>query len=360
MLFSPLNSNDTRKGMQAMPRISIRVGALSCCLLALAGLNQAAFAQARVVAPRATATPVPPQPENAQGVPVEGWAVVRYSVLADGTADDVRIQDIVPPAADPAGAKTTVEQWRFTPAMQDGEPSGWHNNESIVLFGELEEAPGAAQEFTDAYSAIAGMIEEQEYEQARDANEKLLNELAVQTEELALTLAQATIIRIGLLDFHGALRYVRLATDTRVNLLRREDLLVSLQLRLQVEAQLGRTNDAIETYERIAAGIGPDETDPFAPMAESLYDNWNEVEILQVLARVDDHPWRFEAGRRIFTIDDVVGEIDGIEAECDHRRLTLEFQADVEWQLPDSFGECTIFVIAEPGTTFSFFEMLPE
>jgi hypothetical protein len=62
----------------------------------------------------------------------------------------------------------------------------------------------------------------------------------------------------------------------------------------------------------------------------------------------------------IFTIGEIDGRIESIDAECDSARIRLDYQENVDWRLPESLGSCTYFVNAEPGTSFAFFEMLPS
>ena len=57
-------------------------------------------AQSGAIAPQPKSQPQPPRPENASGMPVGGWAVVRYFVREDGTTDNVRVMATVPPVID--------------------------------------------------------------------------------------------------------------------------------------------------------------------------------------------------------------------------------------------------------------------
>ncbi|MGD8341765.1 MAG: hypothetical protein PVH89_13360 [Gammaproteobacteria bacterium] len=107
------------------------------------------------------------------------------------------------------------------------------------------------------------------------------------------------------------------------------------------------------------AWAGPDDPNPFSAVADSLRSSWQEAEILRVYGRIDESPWQIDAGRRIFTIDNVDGQVTSIEAECDSRHLTLDFQPEVDWQIPESLGRCSLLVNGESGTSFSFSAMLP-
>jgi hypothetical protein len=339
----------------------------------MAGAAQLAIAQRGLVGPTAISQPAPVLTSNAVGTPTEGWAVVRYWVLEDGTTASVRVVDSVPPGADPNSTIAAVRQWTFRPGTKDGEPIDWINNEAIVVFQPRTEDSEPSSAFRDRYTEIFETIQAQiatvdgpdaddavkAYEDMRDANLELLREHTTRLEDIALGLSQAMFINIYSQDAHKAYEFARRATDPRNDLLEGEDLRAALQQRLQLEATLGRIRDALITFDRIDAGYGPDETNPAAEFAERLRNRVENDEILKALGYVDERPWRIDASRKIFTVGEIDGAIDSIDAECDVARIRLDYQADVDWRLPESLGACTYFVNAEPGTSFSFFEMLP-
>ena len=116
-----------------MPRSTIARFLITACA-AIVAMSNAAMAQQGLVAPQPANQAQPPLPTNTAGRPTEGWAVVRYSVLADGTTSNVRVVDIVPPRATTQGTMTAVAGWTFTPGTEDGEAIDWHNNESVIAF----------------------------------------------------------------------------------------------------------------------------------------------------------------------------------------------------------------------------------
>lgn len=72
--------------------------------------------------------------------------------------------------------------------------------------------------------------------------------------------------------------------------------------------------------------------------------------------RIGREPWSHVLMRRTFTIAQVYGEIRSIEVDCDGRTERLQWEAGVEWTLPDDWGSCTLLVEAPPSTTFSLYE----
>lgn len=66
--------------------------------------------------------------------------------------------------------------------------------------------------------------------------------------------------------------------------------------------------------------------------------------------------WEHELTHRTFTIAQVYGEIRSVEVECEQRRERLQYEAEIEWQLPDGWGACTLVVDGERDTTFALYE----
>lgn len=336
------------------------VSSLCAAALGIAlGVNVAdtASAQGSLVAPQAIDQPQPPVPTNAAGMPVHGWAVVRYSVLGDGSTSNVRVLDIVPPVVNAAPVIEAVNQWTFRPATENDEPIDWHNAESLVVLAP-EVAPASLSEaFRDRYDSIRQLLEAGSYDEALLATDSLLDDCQTLIE-LGLVLGQRAIIFYGQDDLQSALGQLQLATDSRIPALPQEDLVVALRLRFQVEGLLGRRRDALDTYERLARFVDPESLVAFEELAERLREEWETIDALPVLARTDEEPWRITPSRRTFTFADVVGRIRSIDIECDRRAANLAFQADVEWSLPEAWGNCELFVDADPGTTFTYYEFL--
>jgi hypothetical protein len=139
------------------------------------------------------------------------------------------------------------------------------------------------------------------------------------------------------------------------------ELLPALQLRMRVEAELGRVAEAQVSHARLAKGLGPGVSDAdFTKIGQDLATRSTE-EFLPVTGRiVRGDSWRIDASRRFFFIPEVkTGTINTIVAECDTRRVELAFNSEDDYQLPESFGDCTIFVNGNLNTDFTYVEALP-
>lgn len=324
-------------------------------------------AQSKLVAPRATASPQPELLTHANGSPVEGWVTVRYTVHADGTPTDIRAINFMPPSVDPAPTLAAFADWRFAPGTSDGEAIDWHNNESVVVFRAPAGTVTAPPDFDTEYARIAEMVAAEEtaeapdltaYDRAAEASDNLLNDHAVTLADIGLALAQRAFIETGRSNRHGALEPLRMATDPRVPMLSGPDLFPTLQLRMQIEVELGRKRAALESWERLARGLGRSVPPEFVDVGDAIRRDVETVEFNPVAGLLVDGSWRIDAGRPFFYIDDIDGRIDTIEGECDTRRFSLEFSAEADYGLPAEFGQCIVFVRGESGTYFDFIEVL--
>lgn len=337
--------------------------AFGSVLFALFGaMPLTALGQGDLIAPRALTSPVPAMPTNARQVPVESYVTVRYSVLADGKPTNVRVIDFMPPSIDPAPTVTTVESWTFLPGTRGGQAIDWHNNETVVVFRASAIVEVDSTGFAERYGAIEAMLaaDPVDYAAALAASESLLSEYSTRLADTGLAMVQAAIIEIGIGSLNSALGHLRMATDPRVPMLSGTELLPALRLRMQLEGTLGRIADAQASHARLAKGLGASPPDAeFTETGARLADA-EKQEFLSVTGRILNDSWRIDANRRFFFIPEVKsGTIRTIVAECDTRRVELAFNSADDYQLPDSFGACTIFVNGDRNTDFTFVQALP-
>lgn len=341
-------------------RMRLATGGFLLTLLGAGPLT--ALAQGNLAAPRALSSPLPAAPVNSRNIPVEGFVTVRYTVLADGKPADVRAVNFMPLSIDPAAAVAAVGGWTFAPGTRDGQAIDWHNNETVVVFRSTTGAESDNTAFLEKYAAIEAMLagEDVDYVAALTASESLLSEDATRLADIGLALVQSAVIQIGARALNSALPRLRMATDPRVPMLSGTELRPALELRMRLEGELGRVGDALASHARLAKGLGPNGGDAeLAAMGEQLRTKAATEEFLQVRGRIVSDSWRIEPSRRFFFIPSVTGTIRTIVAECDTRRIELAFNSEDDYGLPDSLGDCTIFVQGTPNTDFIFVEAMP-
>jgi protein TonB len=85
---------------------------------------------ARVTPPRVVEKAFPSYPEDAKKEKVQGVVIVQAVIDKDGTVSRVRAVKRLHPSLDEA-ALDAIRQWRFEPALLEGEPVAVHYNLTI-------------------------------------------------------------------------------------------------------------------------------------------------------------------------------------------------------------------------------------
>ena len=316
----------------------------------------AADALAQVVAPLPREQSLPEGPTDRSGMPMEGWVVLRYTILADGTTADVHAIDRMPPQLDVKEAVAAAGTWTFAPATDGGAPIEWHNNEIALMF-DVDSVPlEPSPPFVNAYREVDALIGSEDFKKALKSNESMLSTVTSRIGEIGVAEVQNASINLSLGDLHAAYDAIKHATDPRVPVLSDEDLRVALQYRNVIELQLGDMVAALDTFERRKA-LGPvADSDPMASRAAAIAEALQGEAAIAIKAKVLEDSWRHVPSRRTFAISDVDGDIKGIRVECNRRSADLEFTAETEWTLPASWGDCTLMVQGRRDTEFTFYE----
>ncbi|MEO8464502.1 MAG: hypothetical protein ABI640_04120 [Gammaproteobacteria bacterium] len=66
--------------------------------------------------------------------------------------------------------------------------------------------------------------------------------------------------------------------------------------------------------------------------------------------------WVHPLTSRSFTLGSVTGRIRDLSVACGKMKHRLKYAADVDWTLPDAWGQCTLNVRATRETTFALYE----
>ena len=335
---------------EATGKIRFLLAALPAVLIA--ALPQAQL-RAQIVPPQVLEQSLPEAPRNGNDVPLEGWVILRYSVLTDGSTANITVVEKQPSLIASRRAISAVAGWKFSPATIDGAPVDWHNNEALVAY--RSDAARLSPLFFRAYDSTQAYIEEGKLDWARRNNQRTLTR-ATRLDVVGPVLIQNVVINIQIGDLNAAYEAIRRATDPRVELLTGNELLVALKHRNLLEFQLGNIIGALDTLERRRAlGDVPDD-DPIAALEVAIEQGLSQGSTIGHQAKIIDETWRHTLDRQIFAIQQVDGEIETLRAECDRRIAELEYVPNSEWTLPESWGVCSVWIEGQDDTKFVLYE----
>ncbi len=335
-----------------------------------------AAAQEPAPAPDESYTPAEPiqrtppsYPGRALSQGREGWAKVSFIISEEGEVIEPMIEDSSHGDFD-APTLRAIEKWRYKPATLDGKPVEQSMVQTVIRY-QLATSAGATQKFVKKYRDIYDLIVAQNLAEAG----ALLQEL----EEGRLNFYEEAWLwwmKYVYLDATGtaapsalerALAKALGSSEKEYDDYLQADVYVSaLQRLFAVRARSGDFSGAVMAYEQLKASETAQSSRLYTDVITSLEPAHTEImglvegpDILRQAARVEENDyWVHRMLRRSFAIGDVQGgDLDVVDVRCTRKNRRFDsLPTDAVLKIPDSWGDCGVYVKGDVGTTFSFEE----
>ncbi len=339
-----------------MKPIQIVVGLL--LLGALVGASQAeGFVQPKFIPNSDNTFSAYPGSESQMARTARVW--VTYMVAKDGTVFEPMIEQI-----NNERFAENVIKWvklrNYEPATLNGVPvdSRWRQRFAFnIAFGERS-GRVSTKLFNKHYTAFNKELEQKSPDQAK--LKKLLKKMwgTRHGSELAYELLSSARYKYARLFLDrdeqiNALNEMILSNDEGMAVANDQAADVEL-IKLTIEA--GYYGEAIDAYYRatqkhsseIRAGLRK----LFEPSINQIIEI---IESEKAFARpVKIHPERttyVNLKKAGFGFDEVAGKFETVKLRCQHKYAELAFQADSEYELPESWGRCQLQLIGETGSS---------
>ena len=335
---------------------------------------------------------------------------VRYTVKADGTTDDVELLGPMGNQFLDQMLTRNIAAWTFTPGTFDGAPADFHNQEIVLAFrvdpnappmamggpggrgpssgsrsGPPPKAPAtppadAAPVFVDPalrppiplglspavkeqVDAISALLAAKDYKKALSEIDKTLRRDVGTVFDYALLHDLKTTALMATNEAFAALEASKLSTLSSINARGEEeffltdDVLRSALYKRTVLAMLVSQNQlALDSYQLLQKREPMPADDKIHEQIKTVIAALESPEPRALRAQIVEDRWTFTPARRIFTVANVEGKLDRINARCQRRDLELEYQQDVDWTLPATLGSCVLDFEGRDGTTFVVYE----
>jgi TonB family protein len=340
----------------------------SIAVVTTAGFLVSASATAQETAPAPAPVFVRPVPVMQDGISLpatghEGVVVARYAIKADGTVGDVEVVGGFSNPVYENMVKETVGKWTFTPGTVNGEAKDFLNQEYTLTMrasDQLAISPAVAA----GMDGINKQIAEKDYRNARATIDGVLENGVQSVFDYALMNQMLTAVHTGLEDPFLALVTIRKSTMSTTNaagepqfLLTPDILQSALKQHLMLAAALRQHGEVVRTWNVMERLYDMSSNADLREVVDTAEQQLASTEPLAALGKVVDGSWSHVPTRRIFTVADVrEGTLQKIVARCDRRTLELEYQADVDWNLPAGVGQCKLEFGGSDGTLFTIYE----
>ncbi len=256
-------------------------------------------------------------------------------------------------------ALKAISKYEFKPGTRDGKPVA--SRSSIRLLFEIRDSQDRVNVgFAHAYRAAAKQFAKEAPDQAK--LDRYIRKMKRTTYLTPYALSRLSVIEAKYAnefgDIHQRIEAIRslLVMDKRVN---EKNRALDAQDRIDFQSVLfgdllrtQRFQEALPVYAELIK-MKPSLRKDYRKYIRSIYEFKSATDqVASVAIRLTDRGNAIEElSKRIFAYDEVVGKIEILKLRCDAKFKELPFQADVEYRIPKSWGQCQLETIGEAGTT---------
>jgi len=331
----------------------------------------------------------------------EGLVRVRYTVKADGSTDDIKLLGGMTNQFYDNMIKQNMAKWTFTPGTANGEAVDFHNQELVLALRIDPNAPppmmgpggrrggppappaegsegapvfmdpaqrppiplGLSPDVKEDLDKITTLVEARDFDKALKETDKALRRDLRTVLDYSLMHEMKSSVLMAMNQPLAALESSKQATTSSINargelefFLTDEALKAALYKKFLLAMLTSQNKLAWDTYELLQSRAPMPQDDKIHGQAQAVKARLDSPEPLGLQAQITDEVWTYAPARRIFTVTDVNGKLNRINARCQRRDLELEYQEGVDWTLPASLGSCQLDFEGRDGTTFNVYE----
>ena len=294
----------------------------------------------------------------------QGWVELNYVVTKEGKVVDPVVEASSGSLAFERAAIKTVKRWRYEPALLDGEPIQQSKTKVRISFALEGAETGVSRRFHRTYRKIDETLERGEIDSATLQLEEAFQLKGLTLGELSWLWALRARIAGIQGDREQQLIAVRRALAVASDFI--PDNLRSGLLTTQVVLEIQENNfaAALDAYSTLKAVEGAD-TSKLDPVVDKIHALVGSDRPLGVAAEIGGDrscetcasQWRYRPMRRAIEITEIDGTLGNLELRCEWQRYVDEAREDVAWEIPASWGECSVVVHGEAGATFKLVEL---
>lgn len=308
-----------------------------------------------------SATPIervnPYYPRSAAKKGQEGWSRISFVIDKEGNVIDPVVMDSSGLKVFDKAALDTAKQWKYSPAMQDGQAIE-QCQVSVQMDFVLDKKQGVTRKFKTQFKQIVQAINEKQFEQAATMLEELGNSQLWNHSESAYYYLADAIYAKQINDDKRELRSLNRAVFSKTEALDNSWQLYLLERQFVLNLAQRKYVYALESFNILQKA--PDneavlaKLSPYAQQVEQLIKS---TEPMSMKANIhSEGQYYHHLSRDKFALFIDQGELDEVEIRCANKRSRFTVADGNEWQIPQSWGECTIFVTGTPDTQFQIVE----
>lgn len=289
----------------------------------------------------------------------EGWVVVSFVIDKEGGVRSPIIEQSSNPKVFDKATLKAINSWKFEPTTVNGEAIEQCKNSVRMDFTLAKDAQGARRKFVSVYKKIVKALDNDDLEEAQELIDKQRSRGAWNLYEDAwLSNAEARYYQMSG-DVDGEIRALSRISSANKPLLDINEHLNSLARLFNLEVNRKEFIDAFHTAKNIQR---LDKERLLYPRVRKIterieqYIDGKENYLVQGKFN-SDGVWRYQLARNSFGFSGDVSAIRKLDVRCENKFLTYKVAQDTTWTVPDSYGQCALYVYGDTNTTVNLIEV---
>ena len=304
---------------------------------------------------------VPPKyPINAAREGKEGWVQLSFVVEPDGSTSNIIVEDSSNEAFEKYALRS-IKKWKYSPATKDGKPIQQCRNQ-VQLDFKLSNIPkGASKWFFRQYRSAMVFLEENKVTEAEEIAKKMEEKGRWNAYEdmyysilTSLIAEKNTNPKAELAAIQKVLSYNDLQEEAQYSSLaaRAFSLAVELQEYGDARSIFATLKRHYPENERLAM------LSPYYNQVTAYLKSDKPIIINAQISKRDF--WSYQLERSAFIIDNVDGNLTNLEVRCDNHHSQFLVESGNKWQIPESWGSCSVYVFGDTNAKFTLADVHGE
>jgi len=301
----------------------------------------------------------PKYPINAARRGQEGWVVMSFVVDTQGKVNSTIVEDSSNGKVFNKAAKKAIEQWVYQPTTINGKAVEQCKNTVRFDFMLNTEKQAARKKFARSYKKVTKLITEKKFDEAQKKIEELkskgawnlyedawINSLSAflysETGEESKELAVLTSLSRSDKSYFDDDKNLN-------NLLRLFSLNIDHKLyveALKVAKKVKKLDKAKKVYFKLEKMVG---------QLEKFIDSGGDYVVKGNIS--SKGVWSYGLARNSFGFIGQTSNLRKLDIRCDNKHSVYSIAKDSVWTIPNSWGECRVFVYGDNNSTVSLVEV---
>jgi len=304
----------------------------------------------------------PKYPKSAARNKQEGWVRLSFVVKEDGSVALPIIEDSSGIKSFEKAAKKAIKSWTFDPATRGGKTIEQCQNSVQLDFKMNKPTKGASRKFVRKYREIDQLISDNKLDEAKSAleNFSIKPRQNFYEDKFFFSLEAKYYQTIG--DKRQELANLKKIIPQGKDYLPKGSYVYSMVRAFQLALSNNELSSALYFYDKLTQ-FAPEHknVDAMTPYIEKINAIINGNEHIFVAAQINKREhWNHYLARNSFTFANIDGELSAVDIRCDNHFSTYPVENEKQWNIPESWGKCKLFVHGKQGAKFDLVEVAAE